>query len=514
MVEFSTSVPQGADPVAWHGTGKLVGMAGEFSARASSRDGIVAVACVLTLSLPWLWPFTFGPSPNVVPLLVAWGCGLVAVLLAAGSPRPAMLIEQAAPRAWLFAAALSAVIGLLQWFALAPQTVLVSASQLGEAYGNLRQKNQFATLMAIGFAVLLFRPAPALRPAAIGAVLLLAAGSAVSASRTGLLEWLALCVLAVAWPGARRDRLVLCATGLAAYGVVGAVFPHLLSAWRGVDAANVFLRFSTELGCSSRKVLWSNVLHLIAQKPWTGWGVGELDYAHFATLYPGERFCDILDNAHNLPLHVAVELGLPATVAMLLVVGAGVWAGRPWTEADPIRQLAWAVMVVVGLHSLLEYPLWYGPFQLACVLALALLLPRRRLQPIARAAIASACVLALACLLQAAIIYDRVSDAYRPPAQRREALKSDPVGSLGYTVLFMDQVRFAELSVAPVTRANAARVHDLAADMLHYSPEPPVIEKLADSAVILNRPNELAWIVVRYKAAFPDAYARWRESQR
>ena len=28
-----------------------------------------------------------------------------------------------------------------------------------------------------------------------------------------------------------------------------------------------------------------------------------MDYAHFVTLYPGERFCDILDNAHNLPLH-------------------------------------------------------------------------------------------------------------------------------------------------------------------------------------------------------------------
>ena len=33
--------------------------------------------------------------------------------------------------------------------------------------------------------------------------------------------------------------------------------------------------------------------------------------------------------------------------------------------------MAWAVLAVIGLHSLLEYPLWYGPFQIAFGLCLA-----------------------------------------------------------------------------------------------------------------------------------------------
>lgn len=53
-----------------------------------------------------------------------------------------------------------------------------------------------------------------------------------------------------------------------------------------------------------------------------------------ANLYTGERFCAILDNAHNLPLHLAVELGVP--MAAILCGGAAyaIWRQRPWAERD------------------------------------------------------------------------------------------------------------------------------------------------------------------------------------
>ncbi len=71
------------------------------------------------------------------------------------------------------------------------------------------------------------------------------------------------------------------------------------------------------------------MLHLIAQKPWLGWGWGELDYAHYMTLFPGVRFCVLLDNAHNLPLHLAVELGVPVAALLCFAVLAWVWKARP-----------------------------------------------------------------------------------------------------------------------------------------------------------------------------------------
>lgn len=98
-----------------------------------------------------------------------------------------------------------------------------------------------------------------------------------------------------------------------------------------------------------------------------------MDYAHYMTLFPGERFCVLLDNAHNLPLHLAVELGVPVAALLCFAVLAWVWKARPWSETDPARQLAWGILALVGLHSMLEFPLWYGPFQIVTLWALALL---------------------------------------------------------------------------------------------------------------------------------------------
>lgn len=39
----------------------------------------------------------------------------------------------------------------------------------------------------------------------------------------------------------------------------------------------------------------------------------------------------------------------------------------------PCWQMAWMILSVIGLHSMLEYPLWYGPFQLTVLLCLVLL---------------------------------------------------------------------------------------------------------------------------------------------
>ena len=69
-------------------------------------------------------------------------------------------------------------------------------------------------------------------------------------------------------------------------------------------------------------------------------------------------------------------------------------------------------------------------------------------------------------------------------------------------MLFKQQVRFAELTTTPLTPANAVRVHSLALTLLHFSPEPRVIEKLIDSAELLGQPDEAEFYRARYRAAF------------
>jgi O-antigen ligase len=475
--------------------------------------GFTALLALL-LVVPWLWPLTAGPSPNLIPLLASWGCLLVTASLLAMQHDPRGVLRVAMPAAWIAAASLSALIGLAQWFGITPDTRLISPAEVGQAYGNLRQRNQFASLMSLGLAALVWTVNPKRYLITMAGAVLLAAAAAATASRTGLLQWLMLAALAAIWPGPKRERLLVCACALAGYAFASWLLPALLLHWRGVEAANVLVRATADVGCSSRRVLWDNVMFLIAQRPWIGWGIGELDYAHYVTLYPGERFCDILDNAHNLPLHVAVELGVPLAAAAVLVVGAAVWHARPWRESDPSRQLSWAALAIIGLHSLLEYPLWYGPFQLALVSAAgALGLPSSPVRVGARVVIALASMALLASLAWLWARYDLVSDAYRRPEERRVWTRADPVGVLGDMFPFHAQMRFAELALTPLTRANAEYVHALALELLHYSPEPSVIEKLIDSAVLLARDQEAADHALRYKSAFPDRYEAWRAAR-
>lgn len=524
--------------------------------------------CFGCLLLPWVNPYAGGPSTWAAPWLTSGMCAALAFmvgvpgapragvgLLLAGLPAWAFLRSGITPEtvamatacllvwmvsaaaagdaqerafariaggAWLVAAVVSTVAALLQYFGLAHHFApWVDASAAGEAYANLRQRNQFATLSAIGMAVLLtVQPTGRRRWVAMWAMACVAVGNAATTSRTGTLELLLLGALTWRWAGLRSQRMQLWLVGLAAYGAGSVLLPLLASAVSGVPQTPLWMRVTGVDPCSSRVVLWSNVLHLIAQRPWLGWGWGELDYAHYMTLYAGPRFCDILDNAHDLPLHLAVELGTPAAVAVCAVVVWGIWRAKPWSERDALRQMAWGALLVIGVHSLLEYPLWYGPFQIALGVCLGVLWPATKA---ASGGLRGAWHPAASALLGAATFagaaygawdYHAASQIYLSEEDRSPAWRHDPLARAGGIWLFRNQVRFAELTLTPLTRNNAAWTFERASDLLHYSPEPRVIEKLIESALLLHRDDVVLRQLARFRAAFPQAYQQWAQENR
>ena len=121
------------------------------------------------------------------------------------------------------------------------------------------------------------------RAYALAAVMaaLLSVGNAASSSRTGLMQ-LALILLLTLWwqrrsAGRPTDQAravhVVVLAALAAYAVALFALPLLT----GLDplASGAWARLRAgDAVCFSRLTLWGNVLHLIAQKPWTGWGWG------------------------------------------------------------------------------------------------------------------------------------------------------------------------------------------------------------------------------------------------
>lgn len=460
-------------------------------------------------------------------------------------------IAECVASAWVVASLLSSGIGLIQYFGIGDSfSPWISPATVGEAYGNLRQRNQFATLTNIGQAALFWfvvthRISDKNVWIAMAAAVLLAFGTAASGSRTGLLQLGLMGGLLLLWRTMRHGRLVSCGIFSAVDGtfrghkkhespdakpavekvftaalggyLFGAIALPLLAALDG-GQSGILARFSENVpACASRLTLWANVIHLIEERPWFGWGWGELDYAHYITLYPGKRFCDILDNAHSLPLHLAVELGLPVA---LLICGGLAWAvlhGRPWGERDPTRQMAWIVLAMIMLHSMLEYPLWYGPFQVAFGVSVGLLWreskPRRsvlRDNSSMKGVVGLTLVLALFIAIGfAAWDYHRISQIYLAPQARDAAYRDDTLEKIRESRLFQNQVRFAELTTTPLTRSNAEWTFQTAGDLLHFSPEPRIIEKVIESAVMLGRNDEAMFHLVRYRAAFPEEHAKW-----
>ena len=236
--------------------------------------------CALLVALPWLWPFTSGPVAATLPYLA--GVTVAAVLLLAwparAPGRDAPLRAVAA--GWLAAALASSGIALLQYFDLeTPLFPWVNIAEPGQAFGNLRQPNQLASLLVIGLWALrwLLLRGGIGRGVAIWMAALMSTALAATASRVGLVEFLALGALALWWAaraGGRWRVAALAVLGaLALYALAAVALPWALQASEGAAGRDLVERLrSAESTCGSRFILYSNVLHLISLKPWTGWG--------------------------------------------------------------------------------------------------------------------------------------------------------------------------------------------------------------------------------------------------
>ena len=534
---------------------------------------------VLCIAMPWLNPFASSPSTAVIPLLVSWmlaACALLAVVelplvktrwtLTEGVMCSALLIWLAASLLWvpqvldraltaglvaslmcvwlmaavgrraavdesllywlvaglLLAAVISAVLGILQYLGLARElSPWVNQPLKGDAFANLRQRNQFASLTSLGLVALLGWVAAQSKAQAMSRnswvlafVLLnvMAAGVACSVSRTGAMQWVLVGVLMVAWGGLIAKRVAGFGNGLMWLALIAPVsvavwsvlMPWLALQTTGEWGASMILRVTGQAqdyaACGGRRVLWANVMALIAQHPWLGWGWGETDYAHFMTGYSSLRFCDLLDNAHDFPLHLALEFGVPFALAMVAVSAMWVLRRAPWKEQDPWRVMAWCLLIVLSLHSLLEYPLWYGPFQMTLGLAIGLLwaavpsVGTQANKEIARVEAQEGPMLVAAMLfigcLYAAWDFNRVGQIYRQAASRDAAYRDNPLHHAKQSWLFKNQADFAELTTQTVTEDNAAELYPKAVRLMHYSPEARVVQRVIDSAKLLGRGEE------------------------
>ena len=343
--------------------------------------GVVAAAAMASSVLGSL------PASLALSATAMLAAAAVAVLAGASAPPAAF---GAVCLAMALAGLPNAAIAFIQVFA--PQwpdgDLIAHSSLVGRAVGNLRQPNHLASLLlwsAIAVVALLELGRLRLRGAGLAVALLMGA-LVLTASRTGTVGavLLALWALADRRLSRRARGLLLSAPAWYALAWVG------MAAWAR-QAQQVFggqARLAESVESSSRLAIWRDTLVLIREHPWWGVGFGEFNFAWSLTPLP-QRPVAFFDHSHNLPLQLFVELGLPlGTLALALLVFSllrAAWlvrdgaaqAARLPQAACTARRTALAMVVMIGLHSLLEYPLWYAYFLLPAAWCLGVALAPR-----------------------------------------------------------------------------------------------------------------------------------------
>jgi len=269
------------------------------------------------------------------------------------------------------------LIAMLQAFhpAWTDGHILAEASMPGRAVGNLRQPNHFSTLLVWSTAAAAARGGRGKLPVRWACVLaaVFIWGVVLSASRTGMLGM----GFVLAWGMLYRRAPRALRWTLIAAPLIYAFWWGVMYAWAHLSpevtfAAEARLHDGSDIS-SSRFKIWANVLGLVRMHPWWGVGVGEFNVAWSFTPFP-TRPIAFFDHTHNVLMQWAVELGLPVTLLLTAASGLALWPlARGWwpaqsaqaeTDGDTGLQAvlgACGVIVAIScLHSMLEYPLWYG----------------------------------------------------------------------------------------------------------------------------------------------------------
>jgi O-antigen ligase len=400
----------------------------------------------------------------------------------------------------LIGAALNAVIGVLQhfhWHTLLDSVITAKTSSL--LYGNMAQHNHFANYIAMGLISLglLFQQGKLKAVYVVGLAALLLFVLTLSGSKS---SWLYLLMMSgLAWWWARRDAALRPLLKYSLLLIAGFGLMHLLVQlpfMAGADSTNTMQRLSDVLnndaGASStvwmKFYMWHEAWLMFTQSPWLGVGFGQFAWHHFQllpVLRPNYIF-GLYNNAHNLIFQLAAEAGLGGLLA--LFGSLGVWFyGLRRATLSAAHWWGYAVLGVLAIHSLLEYPLWYTYFVAIAAILLGAFDEthyRLKLRNVGRLSLVMILLLGLLSLLQLHSDYQRLKDtlAIRPVsgnvAEAFQRTRDGLIAVHGGSLLSP----YAELYIFLDTEVNADHLKQklaLGSNVMHFSPIAPVVYRQA-----------------------------------
>jgi hypothetical protein len=409
---------------------------------------------------------------------------------------------------------------MLQHYELRGPLASVIVSKVSyRVYGNLVQPNHFVAYLAMGLASLGFlrwrgvMTAPVM--VVLSALIVFALAIAGSLSAWAYLGALAMLAGAFFWRQrgpAQRDLFVYCVSLLAALSAMQWLVQ--LSWMQGATPALTALERLSDVetpgSMGVRLRLWRDAWEIFLQAPWLGKGYGRFAWEHFLQVGAGEALAreGLYHHAHNILMQLLAETGLLGTVIVAGGVIGWVWGLR---RSDFDAGLWWllAVVTVLCLHSMIEYPLWYAYFLgiAAVLLGAAGVAERWRFEGRVPRLLAGCVLLAGAVVaFHTAVRFHMLEAAHNPPAAEvtQQQAGRDVRGLLSARGSLMDP--WIELAVARTLVMDRMGIETklaLSAQAMCFLPTPVIAYQHALLLALKGSDRESIELLDRTYRAYP-----------
>jgi hypothetical protein len=451
----------------------------------------------------------------------------VAIILGATMVRsPNGMIQLSLVLAWTFiiSCLLSLVcmhiqtinLNLTPWVHALPETGFHRPS------GNIGQPNQMALLFCFSVAAAwyLYLMGQLKSGLAIVLVLLMLWGAALTQSRVAWLILPMFAILCWSQPQNVRDlnRYRYVIPGLLFIFVLMVLFVPIFSAFWGMPMDTLAHRAGQN---SIRLVLWHQAWSFSLLHPWLGGGWHQFgaEQVRYAQFFPPAEYAD---NAHNIVLNFADEIGWPFTIAAAAFFIYWFYQSsiKRWSNAQ-VRFLS-LIIIAALIHSMVEFPLWYGIFSVPFALILGALHAEhagvkdyslhRSVVPFAASVYLIVTIFLSADVIHVSRAFDSVE---KESGSLQDATQAIERSRFTISSQYYDYLTVRELKIGP---QNARQVLPLFEKQAVRFGFPPVLESLAFLYAWDNRPKDAAIMLIKIQKLFDsssdsylDMYHDWGE---
>lgn len=506
----------------------LAGACGLFGRNSLCRNEPWHLPSFLVLAISW-WLLVFLPYSALHSGLLPMS-EMAAILMAIFAAGIFASLQQTLSRerivgalAWAVLAGglLQSVIALLQLLQLAELArgwLMFTVNH--DIIGNISQRNQLAHVLTWSglAAVYLWQRKVLTGALALAIMLVLATVIAWSGGRLPIAYAMAFFCFSVVFFLKLQSRAL--AIRLAVWAALTLLMqylgPVIADALTGRALGSGLARLAGEGFGERRQVEWQKAWLLAQHFPWFGVGFGE--WAYYSTWL--EAFggfakvpeSSLFTHSHNLFFQLLAETGWPATLFAAAAVAYCLWPYLLPRNHSPENVFLLMLAVVLLIHSLFEYPLWYLPFLVVFFFVLALspreviaLEIRYRMRWWGQLLLV---MLAAGYLLTAYPAYRTILDSQAPgPDAKVNAESVDRIFSVARNPFFVFEAELALSNyLVPTASDVAIKLHHYE-QMVRYRPYPSLLTNLAILRALAADPagakDAMTMAISAYPASLP-----------